>query len=203
MISSNKLALTLVLAAVLAVGFSGIANADINNPKNVGPVIAKKNIIMKLPAGKDGKDGKDGANGANGHDGAPGPVGPQGPQGPPGVNGSQGEQGPAGPQGEQGPAGPAGMNGTQGEQGPAGPQGPPGVNGTNGVNGRDGTNGTNGRDGQDASATLFLNFTGGSVMCSVGPGSENVGCVQVNETNTGGAGDNGTVIITPPPVNGT
>ena len=87
--SSKQLALTLVLAAVLAVGFSGIATkayAD-NNDKNIK---LHFDITVKSQPGAKGAKGD---KGDPGNPGAPGEKGDKGDTGSPGAVGAKGEAG--------------------------------------------------------------------------------------------------------------
>jgi len=188
MYTSNKsITLAIVLAGIASMVIVGVevasVNADINNPKGDVRFQNTKTVIVNIKGGKDGKDGKDGVNGRDGTDGA---------------NGLNGKDGVNGTNGSDGAPGLNGINGTNGQDGAPGKDG---MNGTNGADGRDGTNGTNGRDGvngtdgRDAQATILLNVSNGQqIVCTVGAGANDIGCVDVN--------DNGTVII-PPNTNGT
>ena len=84
MISSNKLALTLVLAAVLAVGISGIATQTYAQSKTIN---ADKVTIKK---GSDITINVNGGAGAKGEKGDKGDTGSPGNPGAPGANGANG-----------------------------------------------------------------------------------------------------------------
>lgn len=82
MFKQKSIALTLVLAAVLAVGVSGIAQANADNDKRIKIDITVHAVGERGPAGPTGAQGPPGVAGQNGSDSTvPGPIGPQGPPG--------------------------------------------------------------------------------------------------------------------------
>ena len=190
MFKQNSIALTFVLAAVLAVGVSGIATtvyADNND----------KNIKLHFDITVKSQPGAKGAKGDKGDPGSPGPAGPPGadstvpgPQGPPGNNGSDSTV--PGPVGPAGPAGNVSINICQ-------------VGTSNCV-----SENVSGND----TLTIFVNATGNvvnengtvpvpePVVCQPGFHEENGACVEdqtappTNETgNTTIPVTNGTVIV--------
>src|SRR5688500_6486650 len=124
----------LVVAAVVVVLTSGIANAGGTAEPKIYACAAAKTGLLRMAKGTQCRKGERrvswnargqaGPTGATGPQGAPGPQGVQGSAGPQGAQGTAGAQGATGPAGAQGPTGSQGPAGPQGATGPAGPQGP-------------------------------------------------------------------------------
>jgi len=177
MFKQNSIMLGVLLGAIASLLVAGVSvasvSADINNPRGqVGPFKDTKTVVVNIKGGKDGKDGKDGVDGKDGLNGRDGTNGRNGTDGVAGLNGLNG------------------LNGTNGRDGVDGKNGSNGTDGAPGRDGRNGTDGTNGVDGRDATATILLNVSNGQqIICSVGAGANDIGCVDVSE--------NGTVVIPP------